>query len=160
MLGGFEGQRRRGRQRMRWLDGISDSMDMSLSNLWKIRKDKEAWRDAVHGVPKSWTEPSNWTASVPHEGNTKWQAGLEGQNPPSRSRAHMLFAFAPACGIHVPSVDKDGLTEIFFSNQEWNPKETCFTSGEGCGSFPTLNWSSIPTALESTRIWLFWKVLL
>ena len=88
------------------------------------------------------------------------QAGLEGQNPPSRSRAHMLFSFAPACGVHMPSADKEGLTQMFFSNQEWNPKETSFTSGEGCGSFPTLNWSSIPIALESTRIWLFWVTFL
>ena len=72
MMGKIEGRRRRGQQRMRWLNGITDLMDLSSSKFWEIVKDREAWQAVVHGVTKSWTQLRDWTMTTILTWNNNW----------------------------------------------------------------------------------------
>ena len=89
MLGGIGGRRRRGRQRTRWLNGVTDSMDVSLSELWKLVMDREAWRTAIHGVEKSRTQLSDWSDLIWSESHG-WFSQQPAPYPYIQSSSHLI----------------------------------------------------------------------
>ena len=107
MLGGIGGRRRRGRQRMRWLDGITNSMDESMSEVRELVMDREAWRAATHGVTKSWTRLSdwtelNWTEVLPQTAGTEETCGIERSKPQKGDPWFSVFPVGHTPGFLAP----------------------------------------------------------
>ena len=109
MLGGIRGRRRRGRQRMRWLDGITDSMELSLCRLRELVMDREAWHAVIHGVEKSWTRLCDWTELRQH----------------IKKQRHYFANNGPSCQGHGFPCSHGWMRELDYK-ESWMPKNWCF----------------------------------